>query len=191
MMMPTRPALLLLLLLPAIAAGQDMQWQAPKILPPKGEAVASAPSPAAPGSKPAAAKPVSSAALAQKIKDKLDEQQAAPPRPAPRRPGKADPAGTAASFMTQEEFRARLAAAMLARKQQRSGVRSGSQPSAVALAGKAGSAPVADPAHPPHWSYGGVEGPEYWGKLSPDWARCATGHRQSPIDIRDGFKLEL
>ncbi|MFN8476196.1 MAG: carbonic anhydrase family protein [Anaerolineae bacterium] len=36
---------------------------------------------------------------------------------------------------------------------------------------------------PPHWSYEGAEGPEYWGSLSPDFALCATGKQQSPVNI--------
>jgi carbonic anhydrase len=37
------------------------------------------------------------------------------------------------------------------------------------------------------WSYEGEGRPENWGKLRPDYATCANGKRQSPIDIRDGF----
>ncbi|MFZ6672704.1 carbonic anhydrase family protein [Undibacterium sp. Xuan67W] len=42
-----------------------------------------------------------------------------------------------------------------------------------------------------HWSYEGEGGPLSWGKLSPANAKCDTGERQSPIDIRDGIKVEL
>jgi carbonic anhydrase len=42
-----------------------------------------------------------------------------------------------------------------------------------------------------HWSYQGAGAPEKWGKLNADNAACASGKRQSPIDIRDGAKLEL
>lgn len=41
------------------------------------------------------------------------------------------------------------------------------------------------------WSYEGENGPEHWGRLRPDWARCASGTRQSPIDIRDGIAVDL
>jgi|GEM_PF-110122 len=34
-----------------------------------------------------------------------------------------------------------------------------------------------------HWSYEGNTGPAYWGVLSPDYALCASGQSQSPIDI--------
>ncbi len=42
-----------------------------------------------------------------------------------------------------------------------------------------------------HWDYEGVGGPEEWAQLSPDFAACARGKRQSPIDIRDGIQVEL
>ncbi len=49
---------------------------------------------------------------------------------------------------------------------------------------------IAD-AHPAHWDYAGSGGPEAWGRMKPEFAKCASGTRQSPIDIRDGLKLEL
>lgn len=42
-----------------------------------------------------------------------------------------------------------------------------------------------------HWSYEGAGSPEKWGKLNPDYATCANGQRQSPIDIRDGIGVDL
>lgn len=42
-----------------------------------------------------------------------------------------------------------------------------------------------------HWSYEGEGAPIRWGKLNPDWAKCDLGTRQSPIDIRDGIRVEL
>jgi carbonic anhydrase len=41
------------------------------------------------------------------------------------------------------------------------------------------------------WSYEGSGGPDNWGKLKPEYATCASGRRQSPIDIRDGIALDL
>ncbi len=41
----------------------------------------------------------------------------------------------------------------------------------------------AQESHPPHWTYGGNEGPDHWGSLDPSFATCQTGHNQSPIDI--------
>ena len=41
------------------------------------------------------------------------------------------------------------------------------------------------------WSYEGVNGPEHWGDLDPEYAACKAGKEQSPIDIRDAEKAEL
>jgi carbonic anhydrase len=35
----------------------------------------------------------------------------------------------------------------------------------------------------PHWSYDGADGPEKWGTLHADFAACATGRSQSPINL--------
>lgn len=50
---------------------------------------------------------------------------------------------------------------------------------------------VPDAAVPAHWSYGGMSGPQAWGRLKPEYSACAVGQRQSPIDIRDGVALDL
>lgn len=42
-----------------------------------------------------------------------------------------------------------------------------------------------------HWSYEGETGPAHWARLRPDYAACAAGKRQSPIDIRDGIRVNL
>jgi len=42
-----------------------------------------------------------------------------------------------------------------------------------------------------HWSYGGPGAPENWSKLDPENMLCSAGKRQSPIDIREGARLEL
>lgn len=42
-----------------------------------------------------------------------------------------------------------------------------------------------------HWGYEGEGAPANWGKLRPDYGTCATGRRQSPIDIQGGIKLDL
>ena len=41
------------------------------------------------------------------------------------------------------------------------------------------------------WGYSGERGPDYWGALSPEFALCADGTAQSPIDIRDASELDL
>ncbi|MDE1928129.1 MAG: carbonic anhydrase family protein, partial [Burkholderiales bacterium] len=43
----------------------------------------------------------------------------------------------------------------------------------------------------PHWSYEGAGGPQAWGRLEPDFATCASGQRQSPIDIHGGLAVDL
>jgi carbonic anhydrase len=45
--------------------------------------------------------------------------------------------------------------------------------------------------HATHWDYAGAGGPEQWGKLKPEFASCASGKRQSPIDIREGIRVQL
>jgi carbonic anhydrase len=42
-----------------------------------------------------------------------------------------------------------------------------------------------------HWAYDGAGAPENWSKLDPGNKVCAIGERQSPIDIRDGIKVDL
>lgn len=49
----------------------------------------------------------------------------------------------------------------------------------------------ASDAHHVHWSYEGEVGPLSWGKLNPANVKCDLGERQSPIDIRDGIRVEL
>jgi carbonic anhydrase len=42
-----------------------------------------------------------------------------------------------------------------------------------------------------HWSYQGEGGPLGWGKLSAANVKCDSGERQSPINIRDGIRVDL
>ena len=77
---------------------------------------------------------------------------------------------------------ARAAAAAKARKA------AAVQPKEVAVV--VAAAP-AQPRHSNHWSYEGETGPANWGKINSDWAKCGTGTRQSPIDLRDGMKVDL
>ncbi len=67
---------------------------------------------------------------------------------------------------------------------------------ATAAAGRAAAVAqtVARPAKPRpapagHWSHEG--GPAHWGAMKPEFAKCSSGARQSPIDIRDGIKVQL
>lgn len=42
-----------------------------------------------------------------------------------------------------------------------------------------------------HWTYEGEHGPANWSKINSSWAQCNSGKRQSPIDLRDGIKVDL
>ncbi len=42
-----------------------------------------------------------------------------------------------------------------------------------------------------HWGYAGEGAPERWAELSPENRQCAIGTRQSPIDIREGIRVDL
>ncbi len=44
---------------------------------------------------------------------------------------------------------------------------------------------------PTHWDYTGNEGPDAWGKMRPEYSKCTSGTRQSPIDIRGGIAVDL
>lgn len=41
------------------------------------------------------------------------------------------------------------------------------------------------------WGYEGEGGPDQWGSLRPDYRLCASGQRQSPIDLKDGVAVDL
>lgn len=41
------------------------------------------------------------------------------------------------------------------------------------------------------WGYEGAGAPENWARIDARNALCASGQRQSPIDIRDGIKVDL
>ena len=41
------------------------------------------------------------------------------------------------------------------------------------------------------WAYEGAGAPESWAKLKPEYALCAKGTRQSPIDIQGGIRVQL
>jgi carbonic anhydrase len=86
----------------------------------------------------------------------------------------------------------------LAEMRAKQAVREAARAAAAAKARKAAEAKrkkaaalAAAPKISTHWGYEGEFGPENWGKINPAWAQCGKGSRQSPIDIRDGMKVDL
>jgi carbonic anhydrase len=139
---------------------------------------------------PATAKPLASAIAAKSA--------SAPPsiKPVP-----VAPVTAATQRAREEEAEAELSIKIAARL----AVMRANQAARVAAAAKARKAAAAQPKEAPvvvvatapaprhsnHWSYEGETGPANWGKINSDWAKCGTGTRQSPIDLRDGMKVDL
>jgi len=73
---------------------------------------------------------------------------------------------------------------------QRSARSPGSHTSGPSAGPRGSSAHGAKPG-PSHWAYTGPTGPAAWGGLRPEFNLCGKGERQSPIDIRAGFEVEL
>ncbi|HEU4375314.1 MAG TPA: carbonic anhydrase family protein [Telluria sp.] len=115
------------------------------------------------------------------------------------KPMLAAPPTTAAQRAREEDAEAELSAKIAARL----AAMRANQAARIAAAAKAKKAAAAHqkealaaaaPALPRHsntWSYEGETGPANWGKINSDWAKCGTGNRQSPIDLRDGMKVDL
>jgi len=159
---------------------------------------------AAPAAKPAADKP---AAAAASTAPAATGHASAAPAAAPA------PPAALPSDELQRRLQERIATIRAAQAQAQApravhGARRAARPAAehgaaaptvsMGIVSPAGHAPAeaAAPAHAPaahaaHWSYAGEGGPAEWGKLRPDFSTCASGTRQSPIDIRGGLKVEL
>ncbi len=45
--------------------------------------------------------------------------------------------------------------------------------------------------HTAHWGYEADNGPEAWRSMNSEWALCAEGREQSPIDLTDAAEIEL
>lgn len=65
------------------------------------------------------------------------------------------------------------------------------EPSSRPAAPAAMPLPVPPAGGAAQWDYVGARGPAHWGRMRPDWAACADGQRQSPIDIRDALQVDL
>jgi carbonic anhydrase len=61
---------------------------------------------------------------------------------------------------------------------------------AAALTGHEPAAPEPHSHSDVHWSYSGKTGPQSWSELQPEFSTCATGQRQSPINIDDVYTLQ-
>jgi len=101
--------------------------------------------------------------------------------------------------LSQREQEAQAEADLSAKIQERLAIMRANQAARAAAAAKAkkdAAAHAAREAAKPKvysnvWSYEGENGPANWGTINPAWAKCGSGNRQSPIDIRDGMKVEL
>ena len=118
----------------------------------------------------------------------------APPAPVSTAPAAAKPgalSATAAAASAAAATSAESADERRARELQlaTSGPRRVARKKAATGAGHAAANPAA--AMHQHWAYEGEGAPANWAKLRGDYATCATGQRQSPIDIRDGIKVSL
>lgn len=76
------------------------------------------------------------------------------------------------------------------RRVQASKTRTASAASAASGVKKKGKTPDNEYEHI-HWAYEGKGGPDNWAKLSPDYQLCASGQRQSPINIQGGIHVDL
>jgi carbonic anhydrase len=116
------------------------------------------------------------------------------PAPAPVKP---DPAAAVREDEAEAELSAKIAArlaAMRANQQARAAAAAKARRAAQLRQKEAIARVDAPPAPKPyvgdHWSYEGETGPANWGR-NPKWSQCGTGSRQSPIDLRDGMKVDL
>lgn len=141
---------------------------------------------------PAAAAPASAAASAPRhpmsmdeLRDKLAQTLGASRAPDSPTPYVVRVQNTTTGGAAQPATRPRKPAAASARQPHH-----GAAAPAMKIQDPPAPALQGDP-HPPHWSYDGADGPQAWARLAPEYAPCASGHRQSPIDIRDGIGVQL
>jgi carbonic anhydrase len=114
------------------------------------------------------------------------------------KPAKETPASGArkpeAASDPEAELSAKIAArlaAMRATQQARVAAAARAKKEATTKAAKVAAVPEAPKVYSNVWSYEGEAGPANWARINPAWAKCGTGNRQSPIDIRDGMKVDL
>ncbi|NHZ32057.1 carbonic anhydrase [Massilia rubra] len=152
---------------------------------PHAAAKPAAATPAAPAAKPGASKaePVKLAALET-------------PKPAPPS-AKAAAAQALSEADAEAELSAKIAARLaLMRANQAARLAAAAKAKKVSVTRREAVSAITQPAparpfHSDHWSYEGETGPANWGKINAAWSKCDTGTRQSPIDLRDGMKVDL
>ncbi len=92
----------------------------------------------------------------------------------------------------EEELGVRLKASLARLEKANIAARQAAQrPRAVPRPRVVPAEPVVMMPHATHWDYEGENGPLQWGRINPAWSQCESGKRQSPIDIRDGIRVDL
>ncbi|MEC5159700.1 MULTISPECIES: carbonic anhydrase [unclassified Janthinobacterium] len=138
-----------------------------------------------------AAKTITDSALPKQISSPVMQKNVL----APVGPGAAALSSRAKEEQAEVDLSAKIAARlaeMRATQAARVAGAARARKAAGAAAAQAAAAPaVVKNLHGNHWSYEGESGPANWSKINSDWTRCGTGSRQSPIDIRDGMKVDL
>jgi carbonic anhydrase len=130
-----------------------------------------------------------------RLRQRLAERLGAQRTPDNRSPhvlrvaSRGDVAATAGAAAPQATGHA--AAGHLAPSATRASVSAHAGAKAAAATGNATAAPASSHVHDPHWDYLGDNGPEAWGRMKAEFGTCATGQRQSPIDIRGGIAVQL
>ncbi|MES2742367.1 MAG: carbonic anhydrase family protein [Pseudomonadota bacterium] len=141
----------------------------------------------------------SASAKAEAAKTVIESIKPKIAKPVP--PGPSPAASAAAARDKEDEAEVDLSARIATRLAEMRATQA-ARVAAQAKARKAAAAAAAAQAAPPpppapvvlrgtHWSYEGDSGPANWSKINSDWGKCGGGTRQSPIDIRDGIKVDL
>jgi carbonic anhydrase len=103
----------------------------------------------------------------------------------------ATPAGADSSYVMRVSNRGESGENVVSSVHARAAAGARKRATAAPAPGGAASAGELDPVeHATPWDYGGAFGPDAWGRL-PGFEKCASGTRQSPIDIRDGIAVDL
>ena len=198
----TTAALLLAASAPLLAAPVDKRA-------PKSGARSAAAAASAPAAEPAEARAEVAVDPMERLRQRLAQRLAVPgaapvsgtldlqvgtraaTQPMPRSAAKPDP-GPGAAAHPAAPSRAQGAAPMH-NAAMSSGLAAAPAAAATAQRRRPSTAHLAANGHAPHahWGYEGAVGPAAWGGLRPEFNLCASGQRQSPIDLRGGFAVDL